>query len=164
VRVLPRGSASHPPADEPLAPGLLRDRDDSSEEGRDGVSIARDRSGHFVASGAINGVPVEFLIDTGATIVALPQVLASDMGLVYGREMVIQTANGQTSGFLTMLARVELGGLAVENVSGIILPNMGPKRRVLLGMSFLGGFELLQTGDGLMIRLPGRSDPSSPPP
>jgi len=164
VRVLPSDSAPDPPAYEPVAPGRQGERGDFVEEGRDGVSIARDASGHFVAAGAINGVPVEFLIDTGATIVALPQALASDMGLVYGREMTIQTANGQTSGSLTMLARVELGGLAVENVPGIILPNMGPGRRVLLGMSFLGGFELMQTGDGLTIRLPGRSDPLSPTP
>jgi len=164
VRVLPKGTASYRPADEPVAPGLLGERDDSIEEGGDGVSIPRGPSGHFVASGAINGVTVEFLIDTGATIVALPQALATEMGLVYGREMAIQTANGETSGFLTMLARIELGGLAVENVPGIILPNLAQGRRVLLGMSFLGGFELFQTGDGLTIRRPGRLKPSSPPP
>lgn len=106
--------------------------------------------GGYIATGSINGKPVEFLIDTGATTIAISAELADKLGLRYGVAKSIDTANGRTTGFETTLARVELDELRLNHLRAIIMPNMGMGKRVLLGMNFLQAFELVQR-DGLLI-------------
>ena len=116
--------------------------------------LKRNRAGHYVASGRINGEPVVFLVDTGATDVALPLSLAHRLGLTLGAERVSKTANGNVRTWSTRLDSVGLGGLTARGVSAAVMPNM-PGEEVLLGMSFLKRFELLQRGKTLTLRPPG---------
>ncbi|MGQ9660043.1 MAG: retropepsin-like aspartic protease family protein [Thermochromatium sp.] len=123
-------------------------------QGSDGlveVVLWRNRAGHYVASGRINGEPVRFLVDTGATEVTLSLTLARRLGLRLGPERTSRTANGITRTWPTQLARVELGGLVAHDVRASVLPHMLDDE-VLLGMSVLKSLELIQRGETLTLR------------
>ncbi len=115
------------------------------------VVLRRNRAGHYVAGGRINGQPVVFLVDTGATDVALPLSLARRLGLALRPGGISQTANGTVETWSTRLATVDLGGLVARNVRASVLPNM-PGDEVLLGMSYLKQLELIQRGETLTLR------------
>ena len=66
----------------------------SSDDGQGELVLQRNRYGHYVASGYINQQPVVFLLDTGASDISVPEVLAQKIGLKRGRAMQYQTANG----------------------------------------------------------------------
>ncbi len=122
-------------------------------DGSTAIVLERNRSGHFVASGTINGRPVTFLVDTGATTVAVPRRLAASLGLSEGPALRLQTAAGTARGHATVLDEVALGGIRIRNVRGVILPD-GSGDEVLLGMSFLKHLELTQRGKALILRAP----------
>ncbi|NKN33873.1 retropepsin-like aspartic protease family protein [Marichromatium bheemlicum] len=122
-------------------------------DGTPGVVLERNRAGHYVADGRIDGEPVRFLVDTGATAVALPLALAQRLGLELRPGGISRTANGEVRVWRTRLARVELGGLIAHDVRAAVLPNMSGNE-VLLGMSFLGRLELVQRGETLTLRPP----------
>lgn len=120
------------------------------------VVLQRNRAGHYVANGKINGEVVRFLLDTGATNVAIPATLARRLNLKKGREGVSRTANGDITTYSTRLDSVDLGGLVQYGVRATILPGMAGNE-VLLGMSYLKHLELIQRGDELMLRQPAGS-------
>jgi aspartyl protease family protein len=120
-----------------------------TETGRGVVVVQRDRSGHYLAEGAINGIGVSFLLDTGATDVAIPAPLARELGLEFGPEVMVMTAAGPVQAWMTRLDRVSIGQLSLRDVRGTI--TRGPLDEVLLGMSFLKHFRLTQQGDQLII-------------
>jgi aspartyl protease family protein len=115
------------------------------------VVLQRNRAGHYVAGGRINGEPVVFLVDTGATDVALPLRVARRLGLALGPGGVSQTANGAVETWATRLDTLDLGGLLARNVRASVLPKM-PGDEVLLGMSYLKHLELIQRGETLTLR------------
>lgn len=115
------------------------------------VVLKRGPDGHFRAPGRINGEAVEFLVDTGATVVALPDTLARRLGLRSGPAEHVQTANGDAIAYATRLARVDLAGAAADDVAADIVPGM-TGTRVLLGMSFLARFDIVMNGDEMRIR------------
>ncbi len=121
------------------------------ESGIREARLQRNRSGHYVASGLINGRPVRFLLDTGATTVSVPAGLAEHLGLVRGRPQLASTANGVVTTYTTRLKNVRLGELSVDNVRANINPGMRGED-VLLGMSFLKQLEFTQRGAILTIR------------
>lgn len=116
------------------------------------VTLYRHRSGHYVTTGMINDHPVEFLVDTGATLVTIPGELADHAGLDYGAAKTVNTANGQGRGYMTTLERVDVQGLVMQRVPALILPDMQHTQHALLGMSFLEAFELQQRNNTLIIR------------
>ncbi len=113
------------------------------------VRIFADRQGHYRAEGEINGRAVEFLLDTGATSVAVPAKLAEQLGLQRGPEIQLQTANGVSRGYLTRIERVKLGSIQVNNVSAVI--TAGLDGEVLLGMSFLSHLNWRRSQDELLL-------------
>lgn len=115
------------------------------------ISLQRNAYGHYVTSGTINGHPVVFLLDTGASDVAIPESLANDIGLLKGPAVYVKTANGNTEAYRTRLDSVALGDIARYDLSATILPNITGKE-VLLGMNFLKHFEIIQKGKTLTIR------------
>lgn len=117
----------------------------------DSVVLKRNAGGHFVAPGRVNGVPVTFLVDTGATNVALPLAVARALGAERGPALRTATAAGVTTAYATRLASVELAGLVAGNVAGVIVPDM-PGETVLLGMSFLSRFAISMEGGEMHIR------------
>ncbi|BBB25660.1 retropepsin-like aspartic protease family protein [Amphritea japonica] len=115
------------------------------------VVLQRNRQGHYVAPGNINGQPVRFLLDTGATDISIPGALADKLTLIPGRASYASTANGTIKVYDTQLDSVALGGLSLPNVSAHINPHMQGDT-VLLGMSFLKHLELTQRGDTLTLK------------
>jgi len=115
------------------------------------VVLKRNRYGHYVATGAINDHPVEFLLDTGASDVSVPQDLAKRLGLRKGPEVRFETANGSVNGYMTNLDQVQLGDIRLHQVRASINPGMSGDS-VLLGMSFLRHLEFTQRGDSMTLR------------
>jgi aspartyl protease family protein len=107
--------------------------------------------GHFISSGRINGTSVQFLVDTGATVVSMSAQEADRIGLQYrsGTPMQLNTANGAVQGYQISLTSVGLGGVEVYNVPAIVTAN--PMPFVLLGNSFLTHFQLKRENDALTL-------------
>ena len=115
------------------------------------VVLQRNRYGHYVANGEINGHTVEFLLDTGATDVSIPQSLAGPLGLKRGQPITYNTANGSITAYLTRIQDLRLGNIALQDIPASINPYKGDET-ILLGMSFLKHLEFTQRGDTLIIR------------
>ncbi|RDH92017.1 MAG: TIGR02281 family clan AA aspartic protease [endosymbiont of Seepiophila jonesi] len=123
----------------------------STESGPREITLLRNRAGHYVAPGFINGTPVIFLLDTGATNVAVPALLAERLALKRGAKSISLTANGRVKTWLARLDQVQLGSIIRQDVRATIMPGMGGDE-VLLGMSFLKHLELVQKGKTLILR------------
>lgn len=117
------------------------------------LALARNRAGHYVAEGEINGRHVTFLLDTGATWVALPTGLARELGLKRGAAITLQTANGAAVGYQTRLDSVRLGPIEMRDVAALVADGMDADT-VLLGMNFLKRLEFTQRGGELVLRMP----------
>ncbi|NTS76569.1 TIGR02281 family clan AA aspartic protease [Catenovulum sp. SM1970] len=122
------------------------------ENGVAQVELKRNRAGHYVTTGFINGKEVTFLLDTGATNVSIPEKLAQRLNLEYGYEQRVNTANGQITVYSTNIPTLEIGTIKLRNISGNINPYMDGEG-ILLGMSALKRLELVQKGDYLTLRL-----------
>jgi len=116
------------------------------------VILQRGRDGHYVATGTINGHRVTFLLDTGATGIAIPEPVANRIGLKRGVPMTVSTANGDITVYDTKIDTVSLGLIEMKNMSASINPH-DTDEEILLGMSFLKHLELIQKGDILILRL-----------
>ncbi|MCB1725427.1 MAG: TIGR02281 family clan AA aspartic protease [Chromatiaceae bacterium] len=125
---------------------------ETTADGRHQVVLDRNAAGHYVASGRINGFPVTFLLDTGATDVALPEALADRLRLERTGGGISQTANGAVAVWRTVLDEVRLGDIRLKDVRASILPSMAAGDPVLLGMSFLRRLEFSQRDGQLTLR------------
>jgi aspartyl protease family protein len=107
--------------------------------------------GHFVTAGSINGKAVQFMVDTGATTIALSAVEADRIGLKYkdGERLTGNTANGTVSGYRTSLGVVRVGDVQVYNVDAAVLPM--PMPHVLLGNSFLNRFQMKRDNERMTL-------------
>lgn len=122
-----------------------------TESGAREVTLDSNRHGHYVASGRINGQPVVFLLDTGATSVSIPDPVARDIGLERGLPYQVQTANGSVTVYATRLRQLALGDIVLEDVRAHINPR-ARGGQILLGMSALRHLELIQRDDQLTLR------------
>jgi aspartyl protease family protein len=113
---------------------------------RQSVTLASDASGHFFTSGAINGTPVRFLVDTGATLIALPGRDAVRLGIDYrkGSRGMINTANGPAVVYQVKFDRVKLGDIELTSVDGVVIEQ--GLEIALLGMSFLNRVDMKREG------------------
>ncbi|MCK5360860.1 MAG: TIGR02281 family clan AA aspartic protease [Gammaproteobacteria bacterium] len=123
------------------------------EQGNTEVILKRNRYGHYVTNGKINGVTVQFMLDTGATDVAIPEGLAEKLSLRKGPERRYHTANGTVTAYSTLLDSVLIGPIEVRDVRASINPGLKGKE-ILLGMSVLKRIEFTQRGDTLILRVP----------
>lgn len=121
------------------------------QDGAHEVVLKRNKFGHYVSSGEINGQAVTFLLDTGATGVAIPQAIATKLGLRRGRAYTTTTANGQSTSYAVTLDSVSVGTIVQHDVRAAISPGYRADE-VLLGMSFLKHIEFSQRGDTLTLR------------
>jgi aspartyl protease family protein len=115
------------------------------------VLLKRNRFGHYVTVGTVNNRPVEFLLDTGASDVAIPLELAEQLGLQRGAPVQYQTANGVVTAYRTLLDSVTIGPIVVRDVPASINPGLRDME-ILLGMSVLKRIEFTQRGDTLILR------------
>jgi aspartyl protease family protein len=114
--------------------------------------IPRARDGHFYAPGLVNGHPVKFLVDTGASLVSVSEDFARQAGLGPGESAVFTTANGQRPGRIVTGVPVEVGTVSVSAVRvGVGLTGFD-SRDALLGQSFLSRFEILLQQDRMVLR------------
>ncbi|KAA0976961.1 TIGR02281 family clan AA aspartic protease [Pseudomonas sp. ANT_H12B] len=125
----------------------------SSEQGEGfiEVKLASNNQGHFVASGQINGQPVDFMLDTGATEVAIPGGMAERLKLEKGFGVTLSTASGRTEGYRTRIDRLQLGDIVLRDVRAIVVPGLDGNQ-VLLGMSALNKLEFTQRGGTMLLR------------
>jgi len=109
--------------------------------------------GHFMASGSINGRNVRFMVDTGATTVAMGAAEADRIGLDYrgGQQARMQTAGGTVTGHVLTLSAVTVGDVTLANVQAVVMP--APMPFVLLGNSFLSRFQMRRDNDVMRLEL-----------
>lgn len=122
-----------------------------SDGGMREVTLKRNRFGHYNVTGKINGHKVEFLLDTGATHIAIPSRVANKIGLQHLYETEIHTANGLARAYGTRLKSVSVGEIALSDLKATITTGMDGTV-VLLGMGFLKHIEFTQRGDILILR------------
>ncbi len=116
------------------------------------VNIWADKRGSYFTSGAINGQVVDFLVDTGATSIAMNELLARNLGIDFryvGEPIQVSTASGYARGYRVMLDSVKVGSIQIRNVEATVLEGGFPSK-VLLGMSFLKHVNL-ERSENLMI-------------
>lgn len=132
--------------------GVVGGGAEATEAERGRALLRADGRGHFSAPARVNGVPVTFLLDTGASTVALPRSVATRAGvrLDTAQRVMIQTANGPTPAHRTLLNSIQLGGITLHMVEAVVLED-GRLPVPLLGMSFLGRIDLRQEGDRLTL-------------
>ncbi len=118
---------------------------------RQSVTLAADTRGHFIAEGAINGSPVRFVVDTGATVIALPASDAVRLGLDYrkGQVAVTKTAGGLVPVYRIRFDTVKLGAIELAAVDGVIVEQ--GLDIALLGMSFLSRVDVRHDGQTMTI-------------
>ncbi len=107
--------------------------------------------GHFMTAGQVNGRAVQFMVDTGASTVAMSAMDAERAGLNYkaGQPVMMSTANGVTQGFRIKLDSVRVGDVEVLDVDAVVTPQAMPF--ILLGNSFLSRFQMLRDNDQLTL-------------
>jgi aspartyl protease family protein len=115
------------------------------------VKLKQNRYGHYVTGGSINGQPVIFFLDTGATDVSIPYHLAEQLKLQAGRKYSVNTANGRIQVAQTSIEQLTIGDIQLFNVDANLNPAVGDNE-ILLGMSALKQLEFSQKGDWLVLR------------
>ena len=115
------------------------------------ITLERNPYGHYVSNGTINGYDVIFLLDTGATEIAIPESIANKIGLIKKQSIRIKTANGTATAYRTRINSAALGEIRLYDLNATILTNMNGDE-VLLGMNFLKHFEIIQKGKMLTIK------------
>jgi aspartyl protease family protein len=131
------------PADEPRQP---------VHSGRS-LTLDSDRQGHFLTEGRIDGRAIDFMVDTGASLVALRESDAARVGIrpfPADYTATVSTANGKIKGAPTKLERVELGGITVYDVPALVLPDNALDVN-LLGVAFLSRLKRYEYANGRMV-------------
>ena len=118
------------------------------------VQVWRDTAGMYTTVGSINGLPVSFLVDTGATTVAMNANQARRLGIDYrviGRQSGVTTASGVARAWAVTLDTVKVGDLELHNIAAVVLEGAHPAT-TLLGMSYLGRLEINNDGRLMTLR------------
>lgn len=126
-----------------------------SAAGTSSVVLPADQRGHFITRGAVNGMALQFMVDTGATLVTLSSTDARRLGINYlsGTRAYSQTANGVVPAYRLQLDSVSVGDITVNNVDALVIEgNQLPI--ALLGMSFLNRMNMQR--DGMTMTLTKR--------
>ena len=116
------------------------------------VVLKADARGHFVSNGQINGRIMQYMVDTGASTVAIGRPDAQRMGLKFeeqGQSVRMNTANGVAQGWRMRLDSVRVGDVELRGVDAIVTPQ--PMPYVLLGNSFLREFQMSRNGDEMVL-------------
>jgi aspartyl protease family protein len=117
------------------------------------VTLYPDRGGHFFVDGLVNGTNVRFMVDTGATVVAMSSAVANRIGIDYrkqGRPGMASTPAGYVKTYNITLGTVQVGGITLHNVAGSVIEGNHP-REALLGMSFLGHLDMKRDGEKMEL-------------
>jgi aspartyl protease family protein len=127
--------------------------DTSEHTGGRSLSIPRDARGHFETEGRIEGQRIGFMVDTGASMIALNETSAARFGLRPSRgdyNTTVSTANGTVKAARTRIAMIDVGGLVVRDVDAMVLPDEALSEN-LLGLSFLSRLKRFEYAGGTMV-------------
>ncbi len=110
------------------------------------MTLAAGAGGHFMAEGQINGGAIRFVVDTGATTIAIPASDANRLRIDYrnGRRVTMQTAAGPTPAYVVTLNSVRVGDIELQGIEGIVIEQ--GLNVALLGNSFLNRMEMRRDG------------------
>lgn len=110
-------------------------------------------NGMYLASGSVNGFTVDFMVDTGATVIAINGETAKRLGVDYlgANQIGVRTASGVELAYSIQLQNVQLGDISLDNVDAVVIDGPEPQR-ALLGMSFLNAFDMERKGERLDLR------------
>ena len=117
------------------------------------LSIPRDARGHFATEARIDGQRIAFMVDTGASVVALNEASAARFGLrpiPSQYTATVTTANGTIKGAPARIAMIEVGGLILRDVDAMVLPDEALSEN-LLGLSFLSRLKRFEYADGQLV-------------
>lgn len=119
--------------------------------GNGSVTLKADGRGHFFTDGQVNGGTVRFLVDTGATTIALPSADARRLGIDYinAPRFIMNTANGQAIAYKVTLDTVRIGDISMNGVDAMIMD--GGLSVALLGMTFLNRTEMKRDGETMVL-------------
>ena len=123
------------------------------QKGKGSVVLYPERGGHFFADGSINGTPVRFMVDTGATVIAMNSIIAKRIGIDYirnGSPGMASTPAGNVRTYDISLNTVQIGGITLYNVQGSVIEGNHP-REALLGMSFLGQLDMKRDSEKMEL-------------
>jgi aspartyl protease family protein len=143
-----RGSAPAAPARQAESQAVAREGSGFRE-----ASIAADAGGQFRASAFIEGQPVDMMVDTGATVIAISAETAARLGVVAdpaAPKWRMHTANGVTFASPVVLSRVNLGSIEMNDVQAVVMPS-GATSMDLLGASFLKRLASVEQRDGMLL-------------
>ncbi|TVZ40681.1 aspartyl protease family protein [Alteromonadaceae bacterium 2753L.S.0a.02] len=115
------------------------------------VRLASAENGHYWATGSINGRSAYFMVDTGASAIAMSSREAKRLGIDYeaGRRAFVQTANGNAAAYGVMLSKVSVGLITLNNVEAMVLEGNSPAQ-ILLGNSFLRRVDM-KVDEGVLV-------------
>ena len=116
-------------------------------------TIYANQRGMFLSIGSINGQAIRFLVDTGATTVAMSSVQAKKLNINYrldGKPTTARTASGIAKAYQVNLNSVKVGEIEQKNVVGLVIDGAFPKE-ILLGMSFLNRLKVEKTGGAMTL-------------
>lgn len=117
------------------------------------VEVPRDDGGHFRTEGRVDGLALDFLVDTGASVITLTADDAARLGIhpaMRDYTMLMRTANGTLRAAPTTLGMVEIGDIVLHDVGAVVMPD-GALSENLLGMSFLSRLHRFDYSDGKMV-------------
>lgn len=118
------------------------------------VTISSDRNGMYHTAGSINGVSIDFLVDTGATVITMNAHEAKRLGIDVkrdGQPIIVNTASSVVRAHQVMLKKVTVGGIELQNITAAVMSGRQPEK-TLLGMSFLGQLEIQRNSNMMKIR------------
>ena len=117
------------------------------------VTVSRDSRGHFQTEGRVEGRRLGFMVDTGASVIALNESSAAQIGVrprPSDYTANVSTANGSIKAARTRLAMVDIGGLVVRDVDALVLPDAALSEN-LLGMSYLSKLRRFEVASGKLV-------------
>lgn len=122
------------------------------EAGQGELQLPRHRDGHFYVDGSINGVPVQFMVDTGASLVSVSNAVAQAAGLEGGRQAQFSTAGGTRSGRIVPAKSLTLAGFQLQGIEVGTGLNVGRDEQALLGQNVLRHFDIQIERDRMVLR------------
>lgn len=125
------------------------DTDKKADKGPE-LKLKQNGSGHYLTEGNVDGRPVIFVVDTGASHLSLPEKDAHDAQIYCDKNIDINTANGKSSSCTATAKRLQFGPFVVENVELVIAPNL---TQPLLGMNILQLFKIAQDKGEMTISM-----------